>query len=68
MLFRFILPHEMTSRDSIAALKGYATMRLTLLRLAESITAKPLNLREASATLLPPKPYASQSFFLGAQI
>ncbi|KIM84891.1 hypothetical protein PILCRDRAFT_817707 [Piloderma croceum F 1598] len=31
-------------------------MRSTLLRLAESITTKPLNLCEASATLLPPKP------------
>jgi len=31
-------------------------MRSTLLRLAKSITTEPLNLREASATLLPPKP------------
>lgn len=31
-------------------------MRSTLLQLAESITSKPLNLREASSTLLPPKP------------
>jgi hypothetical protein len=34
-----------------------STMRSTLLRLAESVTLKPLNLRETSATLLPPKPY-----------
>jgi hypothetical protein len=33
-----------------------STMRSTLLRFAESVTTKPLNLREASATLLPPKP------------
>jgi len=31
-------------------------MRSTFLRLAESITTQPLNLRKASATLLPPKP------------
>jgi len=31
-------------------------MRSTSLRLAKSVTTKPLNLREASATLLPPKP------------
>ncbi|ESK95902.1 acetate non-utilizing protein 9 [Moniliophthora roreri MCA 2997] len=31
-------------------------MRYTLLRLAESVSTKPLNLREASATLLPPIP------------
>ncbi|KAG5644641.1 hypothetical protein DXG03_008023 [Asterophora parasitica] len=33
-------------------------MRGSLIRLAESVTAKPLNLREASATLFPPIPYA----------
>lgn len=33
-------------------------MRASLLRLAESATKKPLNLRDASATLLPPVPYA----------
>ncbi|KAG5638107.1 hypothetical protein H0H81_001785 [Sphagnurus paluster] len=31
-------------------------MRASLIRLAESMTSKPLNLREASATLLPPIP------------
>lgn len=31
-------------------------MRATLLRLAESVTTRPLNLRAASATLLPPIP------------
>ncbi|KAK7037745.1 hypothetical protein VNI00_010706 [Paramarasmius palmivorus] len=31
-------------------------MRHTLLRLAESVTTKPLNLQEANATLLPPIP------------
>jgi len=31
-------------------------MRSTLLRLAESVTSRPLNLRAASATLLPPVP------------
>ncbi|KII89676.1 hypothetical protein PLICRDRAFT_39813 [Plicaturopsis crispa FD-325 SS-3] len=32
------------------------SLRPTLARLAESVTTKPLNLREASATLLPPLP------------
>ncbi|EIN08247.1 ACN9-domain-containing protein [Punctularia strigosozonata HHB-11173 SS5] len=31
-------------------------MRSSLQRLAQSVTTRPLNLREASATLLPPKP------------
>ncbi|EPT05577.1 hypothetical protein FOMPIDRAFT_1027186 [Fomitopsis schrenkii] len=31
-------------------------MRATLIRLAESFSTRPLNLRETSATLLPPKP------------
>ncbi|OCH94834.1 ACN9-domain-containing protein, partial [Obba rivulosa] len=31
-------------------------MRPTVVRLAESISKRPLNLREASASLLPPKP------------
>jgi len=31
-------------------------MRASILRLAESITQKPLNLRETGATLLPPIP------------
>ncbi|KAI0059231.1 ACN9-domain-containing protein [Artomyces pyxidatus] len=31
-------------------------MRRTFIRLAESVTSRPLNLREASATLLPPLP------------
>ncbi|KAF5379718.1 hypothetical protein D9615_005719 [Tricholomella constricta] len=31
-------------------------MRVSLLRLAESVTSKPLNLQEASATLFPPIP------------
>ncbi|KAJ7661128.1 ACN9-domain-containing protein [Mycena rosella] len=31
-------------------------MRASLLRLAESLSSKPLNLTEASAALLPPKP------------
>ncbi|KAJ3560095.1 hypothetical protein NP233_g11058 [Leucocoprinus birnbaumii] len=31
-------------------------MRVSLIRLAESVTKAPLNLREASATLLPPLP------------
>ena len=38
-----------------------SAMRSTFLRLAESITTKPLNLREASITLLPPKPYVCGS-------
>ncbi|KAJ6611123.1 hypothetical protein B0H10DRAFT_2057618 [Mycena sp. CBHHK59/15] len=31
-------------------------MRVSLCRLAQSVSAQPLNLREASAALLPPKP------------
>lgn len=42
-------------------------MRRTLLRLAESVTAKPLNLREASSTLLPPKPYVRRSSITDSQ-
>ena len=37
-------------------------MRVTLLRLAESVSARPLNLREASAALYPPIPYAQNQF------
>lgn len=37
-------------------------MRASLLRLAESVSSKPLNLREASATLYPPIPWVSCSF------
>ena len=33
-------------------------LRATAVRLAESISTQPLNLREASAALLPPLPYA----------
>lgn len=40
-------------------------MRATLIRLAESVTTKPLNLREASATLLPPIPYVRPSKQVG---
>ncbi len=31
--------------------------RATIVRLAESVSTQPLNLREASAALLPPLPY-----------
>ncbi|KAJ7284436.1 hypothetical protein C8J57DRAFT_692833 [Mycena rebaudengoi] len=34
-------------------------MRVSVFRLAESVSTKPLNLREASAALLPPKPYSN---------
>lgn len=34
-------------------------MRRTLIRLAESVTSRPLNLQEQSATLLPPLPCVS---------
>ncbi|ELU40934.1 complex 1 domain-containing protein [Rhizoctonia solani AG-1 IA] len=36
-------------------------MRVSLTRLAQSVGTKPLNLREASTTLLPPTPYDSCS-------
>jgi hypothetical protein len=35
-------------------------MRPTLTRLAESVTARPLNLKAASASLYPPIPYGLQ--------
>ncbi len=36
--------------------------RVTAVRLAESVSKQPLNLREASAALLPPLPYVSITF------
>ncbi len=36
-------------------------MHTTLTRLAENISKRPLNLREASAALFPPIPYAATS-------
>ncbi|CAE6476551.1 unnamed protein product [Rhizoctonia solani] len=38
-------------------------MRVSLTRLAQSVGTKPLNLREASATLLPPTPYGSYRLY-----
>ena len=41
-------------------------LRRTLVRLAESVSARPLNLQQASAALLPPVPYVkiSQSIYI----
>ena len=36
-------------------------LRRTLVRLAESVSARPLNLQQASAALLPPVPYVKNS-------
>lgn len=53
---RLVLPSHLSSCSNSYSRISLLDMHSTLIRMAESISSKPLNLTKTSATLLPPKP------------